>query len=77
MDIRGEKQINVRGPSFSIFGRIFNLFDSRFYNGFVFTDTGSPFYTRSPQVQEAVLEDPTRYYGPRRIELGVRLSGGL
>ena len=54
---------------------MFNVLDTKFFNGFVFADTGSPFYSRSPQVQEATLNDPARLYAPRRIEVGVSLGG--
>lgn len=74
-DLRAEKYYPFRGARLGIFTRIWNLFDARFFNGFVFTDTGSPYYSTNPQVDEATLENPTRFYGPRRIELGVRMSG--
>ena len=32
----------------SLFGRVFNLFDTRFFNGIVFDSTGSPYYSRFP-----------------------------
>jgi hypothetical protein len=57
------------------FLRVFNVFDQRAVNGFVFPTSGSPYYSRFP-TDEAQLEDPTRYYTPRRIEIGLTLSGG-
>ncbi len=77
LDLRAERQVPVRGARLGIFARIWNLFDTRFFNGFVFSDTGSPYYSRNPAVDEAMLENPTRFYGPRRLELGVRLGGIL
>jgi hypothetical protein len=42
----------------------------------VFPSSGSPDYTRFPgdPGQAEQLEDPTRYFTPRRIEVGVTLS---
>ena len=60
-----------------LFGRLFNVFDQRAFNGFVFNDTGSPDYTRDPSSKESVLADPTRFYPPRRIEVGLSASGFL
>ena len=55
----------------------YNLFDQRFWNGTVFTDTGSPYYPRVlTYSEEKELATPTRYYGPRRIQLGIRWEGG-
>ena len=56
--------------------RVFNLLDTRFFNGFVFPSTGSPYYSRFPVGDEVVLGDPTRFYGARRIELGIRVGSG-
>jgi hypothetical protein len=41
----------------------------------VFSTSGSPYYSRFT-TDEAQLEDPTRFYTPRRIEVGLTLSGG-
>ena len=58
--------------------RVFNLFDARYFNGPVFASTGSPYYSRFPEADEVALADPTRFYAPRRIEVGVRIGlGGL
>ena len=59
-----------------LFSRIFNLLDSRYNTGAVFGSTGSPYYSRFPEADEVALNDPTRYYGPRRIEFGLRLTPG-
>jgi len=70
VDLRGEKKFTLAGVRASAFARVFNAFDSRFFNGFVFNSTGSPYFARDPAVDRVVLADPTRYYGPRRIEVG-------
>jgi outer membrane receptor protein involved in Fe transport len=69
LDLRGEKTLRASGFHMSLFGRIFNVFDTRYFNGFVFSDTGSPYYSLFP-----TNPDPTRYYAPRRIELGLSAS---
>jgi outer membrane receptor protein involved in Fe transport len=76
VDLRAERPGRVWGVMGSAFVRVFNLFDSRFFNGFVFPSSGSPDYTRFPgdPGQAEQLEDPTRYFTPRRIEVGVTLS---
>ncbi|MGH7726781.1 MAG: TonB-dependent receptor [Candidatus Eiseniibacteriota bacterium] len=81
VDLRGEKSFRLgggggaRGLGAAAFVRVFNLFDTRYFNGFVFSSSGSPYYSRFPTADAATLADPTRYYGPRRIEFGVRLAG--
>ncbi len=72
-DVRAERPARMWGAPASVFARVFNAFDSRFFNGFVFASSGSPDYTRFPfdPGQAATLGDPTRYFAPRRIELGV------
>ncbi len=73
VDLRAEKTIGAGG----VFLRVFNLFDSRFFNGPVFATTGSPYYSRTVSPSEEIaLRDPTRFYPPRRIEFGVRWSLG-
>jgi outer membrane receptor protein involved in Fe transport len=81
MDIRAEKQLGGRSTRWTSFARVFNLFDTRFFNGFVFNNTGSPYYTSTLSSNltpndARQLSDPTRYYGPRRIELGITFAGG-
>ena len=76
VDLRGEKTLRVRGAGASLFARVFNAFDSRFFNGFVFDNSGSPDYSRYPGTDRAQLGNPTRYYGPRRIEIGLTLNAG-
>jgi outer membrane receptor protein involved in Fe transport len=73
VDLRGERQLRIPGLGVSAFARVFNLFDARFFNGFVFSTSGSPYYSRFDIGDRAALADPTRFYAPRRVELGVTL----
>ena len=75
IDLRGEKHFALFGANLSIFARVFNLLDEQAVNGFVFTDTGSPYYTLNLAGSEALLIDPSRFYQPRRIEIGLSLNG--
>jgi len=74
IDLRAEKYFRFRNLNLSLFARILNLLDTRFVNGFVFDDTGSPDYSLNPIGQRATLADPGRYYPPRRVELGITLG---
>jgi hypothetical protein len=56
--------------------RAFNVFDTRYFNGAVFNSTGSPYYSRFPTADAVALEDPTRFYPPRRLEVGIRFGSG-
>jgi hypothetical protein len=56
-----------------LFLRVLNLFDSRYANGFVFSTTGSPYYTLTEPADATTLINPARYAAPRRIELGIGL----
>jgi len=77
VDLRGERLL-VPEHNFRVFARVFNAFDTRSFNGFVFDDTGSPDYTRTPSSTNlTTLADPTRFQAPRRIEVGVSASGIL
>jgi outer membrane receptor protein involved in Fe transport len=77
VDLRGEKQIGGKPTSWTAFARVFNLFDTRFFNGFVFDNSGSPYYSSTNTLNDArQLGDPTRYYAPRRVELGITWQGG-
>jgi hypothetical protein len=76
LDLRGEKSFKPAGLDASVFLRVFNALDTRFFNGFVFASSGSPDYTKTPARDAVQLADPTRYYGPRRIELGFTLRSG-
>jgi hypothetical protein len=72
-DVRAERWFGMRQLKSSLYFRVFNVFDSRFFNGMVFPSTGSPFYSRAPVPvsDQITLQDPTRFYAPRRIELGL------
>jgi outer membrane receptor protein involved in Fe transport len=72
-DLRAERPARLWGAPATAFVRVFNAFDSRFFNGFVFPSSGRPDYTRFPLTEGAQLEDPTRFNAPRRIEVGVTL----
>ena len=72
VDLRAEKFVRVGSASMSLFGRVFNLFDTRYFNTFVFNSTGSPYYSHG--LDYTTLADPTRYFGPRRIELGITVD---
>jgi hypothetical protein len=76
VDLRGEKSLRVGGLGTNVFARAFNLFDSRYFNGFVFDNSGSPDYSRYPEADRNQLANPTRFYGPRRIEVGLTLNTG-
>jgi outer membrane receptor protein involved in Fe transport len=73
VDLRGEKNLRVLGLPATGFARVFNVADTRFNNGFVFNTSGSPYYSRFPNKDYATLVDPTRYFAPRRIEVGLSL----
>lgn len=76
VDFRGEKNLELFGVSMSVFIRVFNVFNTSFFNGSVFSTTGSPDYAILPSSGDRVrLMDPNRYYAPRRIELGISLRG--
>ena len=78
VDLRAEKFFPFgTDGQVTVFGRVFNLFDTRFANGFVFPTTGSPFYSLAPTADLATLNDPTRFTAPRRIEIGLSLRGAL
>ncbi|MEP7028630.1 MAG: TonB-dependent receptor [Candidatus Eisenbacteria bacterium] len=74
-DLRAEKDLSLGRMPAHAFVRVFNLFDQRFFNGGVFATSGSPYYSRF-ETDAPLLADPTRYYAPRRIEVGIRLAGG-
>jgi outer membrane receptor protein involved in Fe transport len=78
VDLRAEKYFTLAGIDLSLFLRVFNLFDARYFNGKVFANTGSPDYGLFPEAQDKnQLADPTRYYAPRRIELGVSMNSSF
>jgi outer membrane receptor protein involved in Fe transport len=75
VDLRAEKFFTFSGLDVTGFARVFNLFDTHFTNGFVFADTGSPFYSLIPTNQ--VNPNPGRFAAPRRIEIGVSFRGAI
>jgi outer membrane receptor protein involved in Fe transport len=75
VDLRGEKSFELSGVQLSAFIRVFNVFNASFFNGFVFTTTGSPDYSLSPVSDRVMLTDPGRYNAPRRIEIGLSVRG--
>ena len=75
VDLRAEKFFTVGGVGATAFARVFNLFDSYFQNGFVYADTGSPYYTLNARQQ--LFPDPNRFADPRRVEIGISIHGAL
>jgi outer membrane receptor protein involved in Fe transport len=75
LDLRGEKSIRLGGAPIRAFARVFNVFDTRFFNGSVFATTGSPYYTLFPDTEQFALSNPSLFYAPRRIEIGLNLAG--
>ena len=73
VDVRAEKFFTFGGLDLTGFARVFNLFDTHFANGFVFADTGSPFY--SVNATRQLNPNPGRFAAPRRIEIGVSFRG--
>ncbi|HET6568602.1 MAG TPA: TonB-dependent receptor [Rhodothermales bacterium] len=73
VDVRAEKYLHLGNVDLTGFVRVFNLFDTHFFNGFVYADTGSPFYTLNPTAQRN--PDPGRLFAPRRVEVGISLRG--
>ena len=78
-DLKVERPVRFARETATLFLRVFNVFDARYLNGYVFPSSGSPDYTRFPgdEGQAAILDDPTRYFAPRRVELGVTLRQGV
>ncbi len=76
VDLRAEKFFGESGRT-GLFLRVFNLFDTRYFNGPVYATTGSPYYARNPSPGELVsLNNPTLLYSPRRVEFGMRWGWG-
>ena len=73
LDLRGESPLNLYGLAMRGFARVFNVFDTRFFNGSVFGSSGNPYQSSSISDRTA-LGDPTRFYPPRRIEIGVTVG---
>ncbi len=76
LDLRGERSTRLGDLPVSLFGRVFNVFDAKFNNGFVFENSGSPYYSQFGIADRNKLGDPTRFYGPRRVEIGLTMSSG-
>ncbi|MCC6653191.1 MAG: TonB-dependent receptor [Candidatus Eisenbacteria bacterium] len=74
VDLRAQRSVRLFGLGSSVFARVFNLMDTRSFNGFVFANSGSPYYSRFPVRDAGTLADPTRFYGPRRLEFGLSLN---
>ena len=73
MDLRSEKNLAIVSRALTVFATVNNLFDSRYWNGSVFANSGSPYYSRTDSEDDRRnLSDPTRYYGPRRVVIGFR-----
>ncbi|MFA6469424.1 MAG: TonB-dependent receptor [Bacteroidota bacterium] len=75
VDLRGEKSFEMVDLHLSLFIRVFNVFNASFFNGLVFSTTGSSDYSLSPVSDRVTLLDPGRYYQPRRIEIGLSVRG--
>jgi outer membrane receptor protein involved in Fe transport len=76
VDVRAEHPLSLGGIPGEGFVRVFNAFDTRFFNGFVFPSSGQVDYSRFAAVEAGQLADPTRFYAPRRIEVGLKLRAG-
>lgn len=76
VDLRAEKYFSVVGTELTVFARVFNLFDQHFANGFVFADTGSPFYSPTNEIN-TFFPNPGRLNPPRRIEIGLSIRGAF
>ncbi len=76
VDLRAEKYFTLGGMQLTAFARVFNLFDEHFANGFVFADTGSPFYSPTNELS-TFFPNPGRLNPPRRIEAGISFRGAI
>ncbi len=74
VDVRAEKSFTFDQVRLNVFLRVFNVFDSRYGNGFVFSTTGSPYYSLTPATDRSTLADPSRFAAPRRFEIGFRVN---
>jgi outer membrane receptor protein involved in Fe transport len=77
VDLRMEKYFKISNWQVSVFARVFNVFNTDFFNGFVFANTGSAEYSLTPVTDQNTLANPTRFYAPRRIEIGVSMNSIL
>ncbi len=76
VDLRAERDLPAVARNLVVFARVLNVFDTRYFNGYVFSTTGSPYYSRFPEPDWSGLHDAGRFYPPRRIELGGRFDLG-
>jgi outer membrane receptor protein involved in Fe transport len=74
LDLRAEQGLALGDFNLGLFGRVFNVLDTRFFNGRVFDSTGSPYYSRFVNADRYPLADPSGLYAPRRIEIGVKVE---
>lgn len=77
VDLRAEKYFSIAGINMSVFARAFNLFNTTYFNGGVYSNTGSPDYSLTPVADRNSLADPTRYIAPRRVEVGVTMNSSF
>jgi outer membrane receptor protein involved in Fe transport len=77
IDMRLEKYFKIAGWNMSLFARVFNLLNATYFNGFVYANTGTPEYSLTPSADRNSLVDPTRFFAPRRIEIGVSMNSSL
>jgi len=77
VDLRAEKSFSLFGVGMSFFARVFNLFNASYFNGDVFASTGSPTYSTTPAKDRNRLADPTRFYPPRRYEVGITMNSSF
>ncbi len=71
VDLRAEKFFSLGFMDLSVFARVFNLLNTHYVNGFVFSTTGSPDYSVNPVSDKVTLTNPGRFQEPRRIEIGI------
>lgn len=75
VDLRAEKSFHFGGLQMNAFLRVFNLLNTTFFNGDVFASTGSPDYSlESATRDQFAIQNPLRYFPPRRIEIGIAVS---
>jgi outer membrane receptor protein involved in Fe transport len=74
VDLRAEKSFSLSVLRMNAFLRVFNLFNTTYFNGSVFSTTGSPDYTLTAVTDRNTLANPLRYFAPRRIELGISFT---
>jgi len=74
VDLRAEKGFSLGGLQMNAFLRVFNFFNTSYFDGDVFGSTGSPDYSTTGVADRLQLANPLRYFPPRRIEIGMSLS---